>query len=226
MLFAVILVLIDKHRSPCSGTANIFRLFLSSLVLAIIAFYLSGGASVARVRRTSAKYKYQIQKPGKSTEYPIVPPGTFPVTTRRHERVPLTLTPTLTITSEPRRLPSLKKAYTQTHTISLALTHTHPHRRTFFDQPSLDLSPAVHFNMHIPSELRNPVPLSSPQEESLARAIADRFDGVSVEGTRVSTAGVKIEDGFGGCAQGAGPLVNMSDFLLMAPGAEEQGASR
>lgn len=74
--------------------------------------------------------------------------------------------------------------------------------------------------------LRNPVPLNFPQEPSLARSVADRFDGVSVEGMGISTAGAVVDDEFAGCAQGAGPLVNMSDFLLKPPGAREQGASR
>lgn len=70
------------------------------------------------------------------------------------------------------------------------------------------------------------MPLTAPQEPSLARSVADRFDGVSVQGMGVSTAGVAVEDAFAGCAQGASPLVHMSDFLLKPPGADEQGASR
>lgn len=99
-------------------------------------------------------------------------------------------------------------------------------RRSFFDQPSLQLSPATQFNPKVPNALRNPVPLTFPQEPSLARSVAERFDGVSVEGIGVSTAGAAVDDGFAGCAQGAGPLVNMSDFLLKPPTSGEQGASR
>lgn len=84
----------------------------------------------------------------------------------------------------------------------------------------------MQFNPEIPSALRNPVPLAFPQQPSLARSVAERFDGVSVEGIGVSTAGTAVDDEFAGCAQGAGPLVNMSDFLLKPPTSEEEGASR
>lgn len=72
------------------------------------------------------------------------------------------------------------------------------------------------------------MPLDAPQESSLARFVADRFDGVSVEGTAVSVppGGATAEDHFHGCAQGAEPLVNMSNFLLEGAGADERGATR
>lgn len=84
----------------------------------------------------------------------------------------------------------------------------------------------------MPANLRNPVPIDAPESpSSLARSVADRFDGVSVEGTAVHVPpdGAR-EDMFAGCAQGASPLVNMSDFLLggdtIAEAEEEKGASR
>ncbi|CAM9424100.1 unnamed protein product, partial [Ectocarpus fasciculatus] len=102
--------------------------------------------------------------------------------------------------------------------------------RSMFDQPPLLLSPTTHFNPGKPSMVRNPVPMDAPQDpESLARQVADRFDGVSVEGASVLLPpgeGPSLEDQFGGCAQGASPLVYMSDFLLQGAGADEQGASR
>ncbi|CBJ29591.1 conserved unknown protein [Ectocarpus siliculosus] len=102
--------------------------------------------------------------------------------------------------------------------------------RSMFDQPSLLLSPATNFNPGKPSRVRNPVPMDAPEDpESLARQVADRFDGISVEGTSVLLPpgeGPSLEDQFGGCAQGASPLVYMSDFLLQGAGADEQGASR
>lgn len=77
------------------------------------------------------------------------------------------------------------------------------------------------------SSLRNPVPLNAPQDHSFARCVADRFDGVSVEGTAVSVPpGGATEDHFNGCAQGAEPLVNMSNFLLEDAGVDERGATR
>ncbi|CAM9094590.1 unnamed protein product, partial [Laminaria digitata] len=100
--------------------------------------------------------------------------------------------------------------------------------RNAFDQPSLQLSPRANFNPGMPSSLRNPVPLDAPQDPSLARSVADRFDGVSVEGTAVSVppGGATGEDHFNGCAQGAEPLVNMSNFLLEGAGVDERGATR
>lgn len=99
-----------------------------------------------------------------------------------------------------------------------------------FDQPSLLLSPATNFNPEKPAGVRNPVPMDVPQDpESLARQVADRFDGVSVEGTSVLLPpgqDPSLEDQFRGCAQGASPLVYMSDFLLQGAGTDEQGASR
>lgn len=74
--------------------------------------------------------------------------------------------------------------------------------------------------------MRNPVPIDAPQDDSLASYIAGRFDGVSVEGKSVFVPAGGAEDGFEGCAQGASPLVNMSDFLLEGAGPEEEGASR
>lgn len=72
--------------------------------------------------------------------------------------------------------------------------------------------------------------MDAPEDpESLARQVADRFDGISVEGTSVLLPpgeGPSLKDRFGGCAQGASPLVYMSDFLLQGAGADEQGASR
>lgn len=94
-----------------------------------------------------------------------------------------------------------------------------------FDQPPLLLSPGTHFNPEKPSSMRNPIPLDAPQDESLARYVADRFDGVSVEGKSVLTPAGGL-DHFDGCAQGASPLVNLSDFLMDGAGAEEQGSSR
>lgn len=72
------------------------------------------------------------------------------------------------------------------------------------------------------------MPLDAPQDPSLARFVADRFDGVSVEGTAVSVppGGAAEEDHFQGCAQGAEPLVNMSNFLLEGAGVDERGATR
>lgn len=100
--------------------------------------------------------------------------------------------------------------------------------RNVFDQPSLLLSPGTHFNPRKPPTTRNPVPIDVPrgEPESLASAIADRFDGVSVDGKSVFIPVGGAEDHFEGCAQGASGLVNMSDFLLDAAGPEEQGASR
>lgn len=73
--------------------------------------------------------------------------------------------------------------------------------------------------------MRNPVPLDAPQDESLARSVADRFDGVSVEGKSVLTPAGGL-DHFERCAKGASPLVNMSDFLMVGAGPEEEGSSR
>ena len=100
--------------------------------------------------------------------------------------------------------------------------------RNVFDQPSLLLSPGTHFNPGKPSSLRNPVPLDAPRDEpeSLASAVAARFDGVSVDGKSIVIPAGGAEDNFKGCAQGASALVNMSDFLLDAAGPAEQGASR
>lgn len=82
----------------------------------------------------------------------------------------------------------------------------------------------------MPSAIRNPVPLDvvAPRDEpeSLASAVADRFDGVSVEGKSIIVPAGGAEDNFKGCAQGASALVNMSDFLLNAAGPGEEGASR
>ncbi|CAM9341769.1 unnamed protein product, partial [Choristocarpus tenellus] len=84
-----------------------------------------------------------------------------------------------------------------------------------FDQPELVLSPAENFNPRTPPSMRNPVPMDAPDTPGLARSLADRFDGVSVDGLAVPTAGGRgVEDQFAGCAQGADPLVNMSNFLL------------
>lgn len=100
--------------------------------------------------------------------------------------------------------------------------------RNAFDQPSLLLSAGTHFNPGKPSTVRNPVPLDAPRDEpdSLASAVADRFDGVSVDGKSVMIPVGGAEDNFKGCAQGAPALVNMSDFLLDGAGPGEQGASR
>lgn len=70
------------------------------------------------------------------------------------------------------------------------------------------------------------MPLDAPEEAGFAHAVAERFDGVSVQGTGISTSGIVTEDKFNGCAQGAVPLVNMSDFLLGQVGQGEKGASR
>lgn len=81
----------------------------------------------------------------------------------------------------------------------------------------------------MPSTLRNPVPLDAPSESasSFARCVADRFDGVSVEGMAVPVPPYsEVEDRFGGCAQGAAPFLNMSDFLLSGSRPQEHGASR
>lgn len=94
-----------------------------------------------------------------------------------------------------------------------------------FDQPSLLLSPATQFNLDKPLSMRNPVPLDAPEDDSLARSVADRFDGVSVEGKSVLTPAGEL-DHFEGCAQGASPLVNMSNFLMGGAGPEEEGSSR
>lgn len=104
-----------------------------------------------------------------------------------------------------------------------------PRSRNAFDQPSLRLSPGTHFNPSMPQNLRNPVPIDAPESPSLARSVADRFDGVSVDGMAVIVppGGVGEKDIFAGCAQGASPLVNMSEFLLgMEAGENEKGASR
>lgn len=103
--------------------------------------------------------------------------------------------------------------------------------RNAFDQPSMLLSPSTHFNPEKPSRIRNPVPVAVPRddEESLSWKVVDRFNGVSIEGTSILTpppGSSSPDERFAGCAQGASPLVNMSDFLLERAGVEEEGASR
>lgn len=99
------------------------------------------------------------------------------------------------------------------------------HSRSFFNQKSLEMSPVRHFNKGLQSSRRNPVAIDAP-EEGLGRDVADRFDGVSVEGYEIFVHGEAVDDHFAGCAQGADPLLHMSNFLLQSHGEEEEGASR
>ncbi|CAM9759620.1 unnamed protein product, partial [Discosporangium mesarthrocarpum] len=104
-----------------------------------------------------------------------------------------------------------------------------------FNQPDLVLSPATNFNPGKPPKERNPVPMDAPAVPGLAHFISERFDGVHVDGIAVpakpvATGGAGgLTDQFDGCAQGASPLVNMSNFLLGGGGKDagnSGGASR
>ena len=118
-----------------------------------------------------------------------------------------------------------------------------------FNQPELLLSPS-HYNPDLSSYYRNFVPFyvapsvsqfsdrivgaAAEQQLNVAEQMMERFNGNSEDGVYGVAVPVKSthidpsEDIFEGCAQGAAPLFNMSQFMLntVSSAPHEQGSSR